>query len=278
MIFKCLYAAAGVDTQLISQCSHSEKIKHVCMGALILILSTLSFSVVLYILLDVMLPLGEKSYDVVALIIMISSFFGLMVYNIFRLMISSAGYGDGTFRVAPREVVNVFAPWVMSCLFGICFGAVLAVLLVQGDFEAKSLKGPLMIVSTMDSNEHGLSELMVSPNNDVIQSSLFHRVANILETAPVIMITSMFFGIFLYALPILLKLVFWRKGPYEYLVEFQDIYSLAQFGVIPKAHMLTHKDRSYFKERFLDAELLLEQSKLALAVHSQENLRKDDGV
>ena len=232
-----LYKASGADVQLIERCPRVEKNNYICMGTLILLISAISFITLSYMLFEIDQQ-GWESWDARAVIFSISLIWSLIVYNIFRLIISSAGYGDGTSRMRVAELISAIVPWVVAVLLGLCFANMLAVLLVSGN----------------------------SGYSPQVNYSLFYRLANVWDSYPVIVIITSIFGTFLYSLPIILKLIFWRKGPYDYLVEFQHALTLANEGITPKTTKFIYKNKTYYKARFLRAEEELHLKMIELGV------------
>jgi hypothetical protein len=70
-------------------------------------------------------------------------------------------------------------------------------------------------------------ENLVAANN-----GLFSALQSIFERDEGLVILMMIFGVLLHLTPVIVKMI-WPKGPYEYLVGYQDRQVLAEHGIIP---------------------------------------------
>lgn len=267
MILSFLYRIAGVDQEQLLTCPHSERVKLASMGILIFSLSTITFFVFLYMTFKIMASEGrELGYSIS---IVLSLFVSLIVFNMYRLILTSAGYGDGTFRVQWREIVSSFAPWLTAALFGVCLGIVITVLVVQG-VDGSQGSYEIELIQVLH-DEAIASDLQSLTSSHLSSLTFFEQVSNIAESDDYqfVLIIFISLGVLLYSLPIILKLVFWRKGPYEYQIEFHDTARLAKYGVVPKAYKFTHGKNIYFKPRYMHAEKLLKQKLAELGVQAR---------
>jgi len=81
----------------------------------------------------------------------------------------------------------------------------------------------------------------------------FNTLGKICTKYPLLVLVMIVFGVLLQLFPVLMKMI-WVKGPYEYLVDFQNQLVTAKYGLSKKTFM--HGETAYELECYLAAEEL----------------------
>lgn len=303
-----LSRAAGADVQLLAQCSKSSQIKYGSLGGLVFLLSIMSAGTFTYAL-DIMLTRPDQaSLWLKAVTYGIGGFWLIMILNLFRLIVSSTGNGDGTMSMKGSEVLSSIFSTCVAVVLGICFGLSVAVFLFNGSighelsadqidsiktfnsevdihyhdklkdayiqkavlFEKFTMIDPSEAFSWEKAKKKYLNQIAIiaSLQQEIIHKKENHKtiiinsrgfftvVAMIFDNHLSITVLMMLFGVLIHSLPILSKRIFWAKGTYEYLVDFQNEITLSKNGIVKNAGRFIHGGKEYGHDRFFVAKQL----------------------
>jgi hypothetical protein len=91
-----------------------------------------------------------------------------------------------------------------------------------------------------------------------INDDFFSSLQRVFEQNHGLVVLMMALGVLIHLTPIMVKLI-WPKGPYEYLVDYQNRYVLARNGVVPG--VFWHDRQLHEDHHFSDAERLLKKNR-----------------
>lgn len=141
-IDKLLYRSAGADIELLRKCSYSTRVMYFCLGGIVLtagILAALSGGYAIY---TVFSPKAYQSPEAIypiwiAVATVIGSFYGYIIYNLERYIVSSTGKGDGTDNITAKEFRNAIPRILLSTIIAITVAKPLEVRIFQSEIDAK---------------------------------------------------------------------------------------------------------------------------------------------
>jgi len=153
---KILLEAAGSDRQLLVSGPQSEKFKHLCKGVLVTMISILSFISVTYALAVILTPQGalsrgEKLPDY-GLCVALGLCWGLIIFNMYRFILSSAGHGKGIKGISIPEFVNAMPKVVMAAVIALCVSIPIGVALLRGQIESDLSSTQIKLIASLDSD------------------------------------------------------------------------------------------------------------------------------
>lgn len=138
-----LWFCAGADSQLLSRCPNSDRVKFQGLGGVVLTVGVLAFFSGSYAFYTVFSPkdataLGERVVHLPS--VGASVFFGLVwaliIFNIDRFIISSTGKGDGTDKITWGEFVNSLPRLAMALIIGLCLSKPLEIKILESEIES----------------------------------------------------------------------------------------------------------------------------------------------
>lgn len=141
---RLLWYSAGADAQLLMRCPMSDRVKYQGLGGIVLSVGMLAFFSGSYAFYTVFSPkntsvLGESSIDwiTVALSVFFGLFWGLIIFNLDRFIVSSTGKGDGTDKITMTEFVNSLPRLFMAIVIGVCLSAPLEIKILESEIKAE---------------------------------------------------------------------------------------------------------------------------------------------
>jgi len=147
-----LSRVAGTDRQLLARCPRSSQIKYGALGGLLLLLSLLSsgaFTYALYVTLSV----PDQTLLWMKMITFgIGLFWLIMILNLFRLLVSSTGSGDGIASASKPELFSALLSTTMAIFLGICFGVSVSVMLFHNSLRFELSNAQIVSIKEFNSN------------------------------------------------------------------------------------------------------------------------------
>ena len=113
-ILNLLWSFAGADKQILDICPENDKIKNAALGFIIFILSLITGISLIISLTFIFGNFAEqiilKKIFYYLFYIFVGCVWFMIVANLFRLLISATGFGDGTTEITTEEIKNnIFA-------------------------------------------------------------------------------------------------------------------------------------------------------------------------
>lgn len=144
-----LYFAAGVDTQLLKNCPHYDKVKEQCIGGTVLATALLAFfssSYAFYIVFSPkpLLAIEQAKQPLDIFWVFFSVFFGAawaaMIFNLDRFIVSSTGNGNGKENITWRELFGASPRIAMALLIAVVLSKPLEIKIMSTEIDAALLK------------------------------------------------------------------------------------------------------------------------------------------
>lgn len=290
-IFSFLYMAAGIDSQLIKGCPAHEKLRNISVGFLVVLLSVLSFISIAYACLKIF-DINVANLNIgLVLNYLVSIFIGLIwlmiVFNIYRACLTISGIGDGTSKITKDELMNTLPQILLAVILACCLAAPLNILLLNREINNTAVVTDVDRLFEMQENEikQVYPDLVDSYMNNIKTTSnkasdvpiynklkaqhakllkknsksFVGQLVKIYQQHALLSIIIFIISIFLYLLPIFLRMI-WVKGVYEYKVEFQNKIVLEKYGIYPDYFKVRFDGKEYLNDRFLMPEKILKLS------------------
>ncbi|MCX7176057.1 MAG: DUF4407 domain-containing protein [Proteobacteria bacterium] len=151
-----LIEAAGSDQQLLVSGPRSEKFKHICKGVLATMIGVLSIISVTYALAVILTPQGALSRGEkltnYGLCVALGLCWGLIIFNMYRFVLSSTGHGKGIERVSVNELANAMPKVFMAAFIAFCVSIPIGVALLRGQIESELSSTQIKLVASLDSD------------------------------------------------------------------------------------------------------------------------------
>ncbi|MBU3580457.1 DUF4407 domain-containing protein [Polynucleobacter sp. AP-Capit-er-40B-B4] len=141
-----LYFAAGVDTQLLQNCPHSDRVKEQCIGGTVLataVLAFLSSSYAFYIVFSpkVSLAIETAKAPIHVFTYIAAIFFGLiwaaMIFNLDRFIVSSTGHGNGKETIDRYEILQAMPRIMMALLIAVVLSKPLEIKIMATEIDSE---------------------------------------------------------------------------------------------------------------------------------------------
>lgn len=133
-----LWFCAGADLQLLRHCPQSERIKEEGIGGVVLATAVLAFLSSSYAFYRVFNPGTDEGTPTIAVVS--SIFFGLIwsliIFNLDRFIVSSAGHGDGTEKITLDEFLGAIPRLLMALIIGFTLSKPLEIRVMQSELDA----------------------------------------------------------------------------------------------------------------------------------------------
>jgi hypothetical protein len=141
-IGRFLWFCAGADPQLLMRSPHSERVKEVGIGGVVLATGILAFLSSWYAFFTVFGPnLGEQALPIhYASSTFFALVWALVIFNLDRFIVTSTGHGDGTSDMTFKEFVNGIPRIFMALIIGITLAAPLEMRVFQSELDAEIIK------------------------------------------------------------------------------------------------------------------------------------------
>ena len=143
-----LYFAAGVDTQLLRYCPHSDRVKEQCIGGTVLataVLALFTSSYAFYIVFSPKVALAIETtkapthFGTAVLAAMFGLVWAAMIFNLDRFIVSSTGQGNGKETIDRTEVRQALPRIFMALLIAVVLSKPLEIKIMQSEIDAELL-------------------------------------------------------------------------------------------------------------------------------------------
>lgn len=147
---------AGSDRVLLSKSPWSEQQKHAYTGLVVAIICLLSFITSTYSLIFLFVPQSEattvESAIKYATCGIIGFVWSLIVFNLYRFIVSSTGFGDGTDRLRLPEMVNAGVKLGLITLIALSGSIPIGVLLLHDQMHSTLSGSQIQTLEELDRN------------------------------------------------------------------------------------------------------------------------------
>jgi Domain of unknown function (DUF4407) len=138
-----LWFCAGADGELLARCPVSDWVKFQSLGGIVLATGWLAFVSAAYAFYTVFSPkdatalAATTDWSTVVSSVLAGAVWALVIFNIDRFIVSSAGKGDGTERITGAELVGALPRLVMALIIGVCISAPLEIRILKPEIDAQ---------------------------------------------------------------------------------------------------------------------------------------------
>lgn len=141
-VTRFLWWCAGVDEQLLMHCTTSEHMRYQGVGAFVLITGILAFISGGYAIFTVFRPLDPAASVLGPAIggVLFGVFWGVMIFNLDRYIVSSTGKGDGKESISWAEFMNALPRLAMAALIGLVMSAPIELRLFEREINVELKK------------------------------------------------------------------------------------------------------------------------------------------
>lgn len=152
---------AGVDSQLIES-NPLDEMKYSRLGFMVFIITLLATIFSIYALIYVLLPQVSQHSDnalnyIVALFI--GGLWAYIVFNFYRLVISSTGTGEDTINLTLTELIPLIPKLVMAIMMALVIAVPMTVWLLQGEIKDTISTSQIRAIATFNANlDHHYAE------------------------------------------------------------------------------------------------------------------------
>jgi hypothetical protein len=143
LLTRFLWQCAGADGVLLARCPASDWVKYQSIGGIVLATAWLAFVSAAYAFYTVFSPKTSTALEAttdpstVAIALVAGAVWGLVIFNIDRFIVSSAGKGDGTERITWSELTQALPRLVMALIIGVCISAPLEIRILKPEIDAQ---------------------------------------------------------------------------------------------------------------------------------------------
>ena len=146
-LMRFFWSASGGDRYILERATYSDQIKYMCLGGIIVATGLMAALAGGYAFYTIFEPRGsaiESQFNLTTTIISIffGCFWGLMIFNLDRFIVSSTGKGDGTEAITWDELKGAIPRLVL--------GAIIA-LTISKPVETIAIKDSLKLVAIVAS-------------------------------------------------------------------------------------------------------------------------------
>ena len=148
-----LWFSAGADKQLLMKCPHSERVKYLGLGGVVLATALLAFSSGSYAFFTVFGPKVDNifaasqqslnifnNFDYFAGVVqsIVTGFiWALVIFNLDRFIVTSTGHGDGTEKITKAELKNGIPRIILAIVIAICVAKPLEIRIFKTELDAE---------------------------------------------------------------------------------------------------------------------------------------------
>lgn len=138
-----LWFCAGADGGLLARCPVSDWVKYQSIGGIVLATSGLAFVSASYALYTVFSPKDATALEAttdprtVVFALCGGLLWALVIFNIDRFIVSSAGKGDGTEKITLGELIQALPRLLMAVIIGVCISAPLEIRILKPEIDAQ---------------------------------------------------------------------------------------------------------------------------------------------
>lgn len=140
---RLLWWSAGADIDLLSRCPRSDGVKYEGMGGVVLATGVLAFVSSAYAFYTVFSPKDQKAMEqqldpgTLVMSLVLGLLWGVVIFNLDRFIVSSAGKGDGTEKITWSEFTGALPRLVMAIIIGVCISAPLEIRILKSEIDAE---------------------------------------------------------------------------------------------------------------------------------------------
>ncbi|MDZ4667731.1 MAG: DUF4407 domain-containing protein [bacterium] len=144
-ITKWLWECAGADREILQNCTYSDAVKYACLGGIVLgtgVFAFLSMTFAMSIIFPVDKEIIENgatkinhNFAMYFVHYAVGLFWGYVIFNLDRFIVSSTGKGDGKDSISRNEFLNALPRIIMAIIIGLTISAPLEIYLFYPEIQ-----------------------------------------------------------------------------------------------------------------------------------------------
>lgn len=136
------WSAAGGDRYLLEKSTYSDHIKYMCLGGIIFatgLMAGIAGGYAFYTIFETRGPANENVLDVPTLILSVifGCFWGLMIFNLDRFIVSSTGTGDGTEAITWDELKGAIPRIILGSIIALTISKPVEIRMFKTEIDIK---------------------------------------------------------------------------------------------------------------------------------------------
>jgi hypothetical protein len=140
-LMRFFWNAAGGDRYILERATFSDQVKYMCLGGIIVATGFMAGIAGAYAFYTIFEPRGsvlesQFSVSVSAISIAFGCFWGLMIFNLDRFIVSSTGKGDGTEAITWDELKSAFPRIIMGAIIALTISKPVEIRMFKSEIDA----------------------------------------------------------------------------------------------------------------------------------------------
>ena len=143
VITRFLWQCAGADKNILVNCTYADHVKYACLGGIVLATGVMAALAGGYAFYTIFQPRGsaidKESVDIFTCVLSLvfGLFWGLIIFNLDRFIISSTGKGDGTEAITASEFKNAIPRLLMGAVIALTISKPVEIRMFKTEIDAK---------------------------------------------------------------------------------------------------------------------------------------------
>jgi hypothetical protein len=141
-IMRFFWKAAGGDSYILERSTYSDQVKYMCLGGIIVATGLMAALAGGYAFYTIFEPRGSAieadtvSWTTSLLSIIFGAFWGLMIFNLDRFIVSSTGVGDGTEAITWGELKGAIPRLLMGAIIALTISKPVEIRMFKSEIDA----------------------------------------------------------------------------------------------------------------------------------------------
>ena len=148
-IMKMFWRASGGDKYILERATYSDQVKYMCLGGIIVstgVMASLAGGYAFYTIFE---PKGSAidndtiNWSVTVLSVIFGLFWGLMIFNLDRFIVSSTGKGDGTEAITKDEFKGAIPRLVLGAIIALTISKPVEIRMFKSEIDVELHKAQM---------------------------------------------------------------------------------------------------------------------------------------
>src|SRR5690606_11774066 len=141
-IMRFFWKAAGGDSYILERSTYSDQVKYMCLGGIIVATGLMASLAGGYAFYTIFEPRGSAietesvKWTTTVLSIAFGVFWGLMIFNLDRFIVSSTGVGDGTEAITWNELRGAIPRIIMGAIIALTISKPVEIRMFKSEIDA----------------------------------------------------------------------------------------------------------------------------------------------
>ena len=142
-IMRFFWKSAGGDSYILERSTYSDQVKYMCLGGIIIATGLMAALAGGYAFYTIFEPRGSAievdtvSWTTSLLSIIFGAFWGLMIFNLDRFIVSSTGVGDGTEAITWGELKGAIPRLLMGAIIALTISKPVEIRMFKSEIDAE---------------------------------------------------------------------------------------------------------------------------------------------